>query len=114
MKSQLLNRQLQEIFAGGGEERLRGLLAGIEASHGDLARGTGHFRVSLAKGQELLRRLRGNYSGLCQPDYLIDLPGGHGKVSFCPAFTIQTEEGWLLEDFKGQQHAYRDILPDET
>ena len=39
MKSQLLNRQLQEIFAGGGEERLRGLLAGIEASHGDLARG---------------------------------------------------------------------------
>ena len=48
--------------------------------HPDLAPGTSHFRLSLAEGQELVAKLRGHLSGLCQPTYILDIPGGHGKV----------------------------------
>src|SRR2546430_6281283 len=42
--------------------------------HGDLAPGTAHLRTTIAEGQELMRRLRGRVSGLCQPDYVVDIP----------------------------------------
>jgi len=48
--------------------------------HGDLARGTSHFRTSLAEGLALIEGLRGRLSGLAQPTYVLDLPGGGGKV----------------------------------
>src|SRR5690606_8022105 len=47
--------------------------------HPDLAPGTGHFRLSIAEGQALAAALRGRLSGLCQPTYVLDIPGGHGK-----------------------------------
>ena len=59
--------------------------------HPDLAPGTGHFRLSIAEGQELVRSLRGRVSGLCQPTYVLDLPGGHGKVPLGPCAPRQ----WL-------------------
>ncbi len=74
--------------------------------HLDLARGTGHFRVPIAVGQALLRQMRGNLSGLCQPTYILDLPGGHGKVPLTPVFAVENEEGWLVEDFHGCSHTY--------
>ena len=49
--------------------------------HGDLAPGTAHLRTTLAQGQELMRQLRGRVSGLCQPDYVIDIPGGARQVA---------------------------------
>ena len=52
--------------------------------HPDLVRGTGHFRVSIARGQALMRALRGRLSGLAQPTYVLDVPGGHGKVPIGP------------------------------
>src|SRR6202790_1713720 len=45
--------------------------------HGDLAPGTAHLRTTLKRGQALMRALRGRVSGLCQPDYVVDIPGGH-------------------------------------
>ena len=48
--------------------------------HPDLAPGTSHFRLSLEEGQALVASLRGHLSGLCQPTYILDIPGGHGKV----------------------------------
>ena len=42
--------------------------------HPDLARGTGHFRISVPEGQALMKALRGRISGLCQPTYVIDIP----------------------------------------
>ena len=47
--------------------------------HADLAPGTSHFRTTIDAGQALMRGLRGRYSGLCQPTYVLDIPGGHGK-----------------------------------
>jgi lysine 2,3-aminomutase len=47
--------------------------------HLDRAPGTAHFRTTIAHGQDLMRELRGRYSGLCQPTYVLDWPG-RGKV----------------------------------
>jgi len=75
--------------------------------HGDLAPGTGHFRVSLAKGQALMRALRGRVSGLCQPTYVLDLPGGHGKVPVGPGYLAGDLDGCVsVEDPWGEAHAY--------
>lgn len=79
--------------------------------HADLARGTGHFRTSLEHGQELVRSLRGRVSGLCQPTYVVDLPGGHGKVP-AAAGAVHREVGpegdetvWI-EAPDGRRHRY--------
>lgn len=52
----------------------------------DLAKGTGHFRVPIAEGQDLMRAMRGPVSGLCQPTYVLDIPGGYGKVPVGPNY----------------------------
>lgn len=54
--------------------------------HGDLAPGTAHLRTTLEEGQLLMRALRGRVSGLCQPDYVLDIPGGYGKVPVGPDY----------------------------
>src|SRR5689334_1354080 len=56
--------------------------------HGDLAPGTAHLRTTLARGQELMRALRGRVSGLCQPDYVLDIPGGAGKSPVGPSYLL--------------------------
>jgi lysine 2,3-aminomutase len=74
--------------------------------HPDLARGTGHFRGDIADGQQLMRELRGRVSGLCQPTYVLDIPGGHGKVPIGPCWLHRDDEGWIVEDGAGQTHRY--------
>jgi lysine 2,3-aminomutase len=76
--------------------------------HADLARGTAHFRTGIAAGQRLVRSLRGRISGLCQPTYVLDIPGGYGKVSIAPCAVSAGGEagGWNVEDGAGIQHAY--------
>ena len=76
--------------------------------HPDLARGTSHFRVELRQGQALMRTLRGRVSGLCQPGYVLDLPGGFGKVPVGPCYATpgRRGEGWMVEDFEGDRHRY--------
>ena len=54
--------------------------------HGDLAPGTSHLRTSIEHGQDLMRALRGRLSGLCQPTYVLDIPGGHGKSPIGPNY----------------------------
>lgn len=77
--------------------------------HPDLAPGTAHFRPDLAAGQALVRGLRGRVSGLCQPTYVLDIPGGHGKVPVGPCHLRGDGDGgggWLVEDIDGIPHAY--------
>jgi lysine 2,3-aminomutase len=54
--------------------------------HLDQAPGTGHFRTTIAEGQALMRALRGRLSGVAQPTYMLDIPGGHGKVPIGPGY----------------------------
>jgi lysine 2,3-aminomutase len=72
--------------------------------HADLAPGTAHFRTTIGEGQTLMRALRGRYSGLCQPVYVLDIPGGHGKSPIGPGYLH--DGGTLVEDFKGRRHRY--------
>jgi lysine 2,3-aminomutase len=77
--------------------------------HGDLAPGTAHFRTTIEEGQRLMRALHGHYSGLCQPAYVLDIPGGHGKAPIGPCY-LSVEEtdaaSYAVEDFNGSRHAY--------
>ena len=75
--------------------------------HPDLAPGTSHFRISIAEGQALMRQLRGHLSGLAQPTYVLDIPGGHGKVPIGPEFIASEGDSHILTDRHGVRHAYR-------
>ncbi|MDG6106948.1 lysine-2,3-aminomutase-like protein [Dactylosporangium aurantiacum] len=72
----------------------------------DLAPGTGHFRTTIAAGQELVRQLRGPVSGLCQPTYVLDLPGGHGKVPIAASQLARDADGYLVTAPDGTVHRY--------
>ena len=76
--------------------------------HADLARGTAHFRTGIAAGQHLVRSLRGRISGLCQPTYVLDIPGGYGKVPITPCAINPggASGGWIVEDGAGVRHTY--------
>jgi len=75
--------------------------------HGDLAPGTAHLRTSIERGQELMRAIRGRLSGLCQPSYVLDIPGGHGKSPIGPDYLSRDDAGrYRIEDFNGALHCY--------
>jgi lysine 2,3-aminomutase len=71
----------------------------------DPVHGTGHFRVPIERGLQLVGALRGKVSGLAVPHYIVDLPGGRGKaaltpesvVSFGPTALIRTANGTLVD-----------------
>jgi lysine 2,3-aminomutase len=85
--------------------------------HGDLAPGTAHLRTTLAHGRQLMRALRGRVSGLCQPEYVLDIPGGHGKSPVGPEYLSPAESGsqqreqqaemrYRILDYCGDVHLY--------
>jgi lysine 2,3-aminomutase len=75
--------------------------------HLDRAPGTAHFRCSIAKGQELMRGLAQRASGLTRPSYMLDLPGGHGKVSLGAESVRACGDGqWQACDREGNWRTY--------
>jgi lysine 2,3-aminomutase len=81
--------------------------------HPDLAPGTSHFRTSLKHGQDLLKDLQGRLSGLCLPHYMLDIPGGHGKIPVGPSYLTQvSEDSYLATDHHGNTHHYPLIKTD--
>ena len=72
--------------------------------HPDLAPGTAHFRLSIAEGQAIVRALRGRLSGIAQPLYVLDIPGGAGKVPLGPEYW-DAQTG-CVEDWQGLPHSY--------
>jgi lysine 2,3-aminomutase len=74
--------------------------------HPDLAKGTGHFRLPIKRGQELTGELRRRASGLCQPSYMLDIPGGHSKVPLNEAYLTENEDGYTVRDIWGGVHRY--------
>ncbi|CAH1660415.1 Lysine 2,3-aminomutase [Hyphomicrobiales bacterium] len=76
--------------------------------HGDLAPGTSHLRTTITEGQALMRALRGHVSGICQPTYVLDIPGGHGKVPIGPGYLCESldPESYDVTDYQGETHLY--------
>jgi lysine 2,3-aminomutase len=74
--------------------------------HADLAPGTAHFRTSIAEGQALMRALRGRISGLALPTYILDVPGGYGKVPVGPGYVDADAPVPSVTDVHGAMHVY--------
>lgn len=75
----------------------------------DLARGTGHFRVPVKQGIELMRSLQGHLTGIAMPRYMLDIPGGQGKIPLQYGYTHQQKEGvYLVENYQGEMFTYRE------
>ena len=74
--------------------------------HPDLAPGTGHFRVGIEDGLALMRDLRARVSGLAMPTYMLDIPGGFGKVPLESHNVERTGAGHRIRDGRGEWHDY--------
>ena len=73
----------------------------------DLARGTGHFRTPIAAGLSIIEALRGHTSGMCVPQYVIDLPGGGGKIPLLPEYVVgEKNRNLLVRNFQGKVFSY--------
>ncbi len=76
----------------------------------DLTRGTTHFRTSVETGLKIIKNLRGPVSGLASPHYVIDLPGGKGKVPLLPDDVVRSGNKLLIRTSSGEQIEYPDYV----
>ena len=74
----------------------------------DLVRGTAHFRTPVTKGIAVLEALRGHTSGMAVPHYVIDLPGGKGKVEIAPGCVQRDGSRLLITNYLGETVEYLD------
>jgi lysine 2,3-aminomutase len=71
--------------------------------------GSAHFRTPVDKGLEIIRALRGHTTGYAVPTYVIDAPGGGGKIPLIPDYVLGREgEDLLLTNFENGRYRYRD------
>jgi len=77
--------------------------------------GSAHFRTSVAKGLEIIQGLRGWTTGYAVPNFVIDAPGGGGKIPLQPAYMLGRDgDDILLRSFTGSVHRYPDPIEPET
>jgi lysine 2,3-aminomutase len=76
--------------------------------HMDKAPGTSHFRCTIEEGQALARALHERASGIAQPTYILDLPGGHGKAPLAPLGIRKNGDTWEVRGQDGTWRRYRD------
>jgi lysine 2,3-aminomutase len=73
----------------------------------DLVNGAEHFRTKISKGVEIMDHLRGRLSGIAIPQYVVDSPGGKGKIPILPNYIIsQTPEKTILRNYQGELVEY--------
>ncbi|HZV82104.1 MAG TPA: lysine 2,3-aminomutase, partial [Geobacteraceae bacterium] len=75
----------------------------------DLIKGTYHFRTRVEKGLEVMAALRGHVSGMAVPYYVVDLPGGKGKVPVLPGHERRDDGAFLLTTYTGDVVEYREL-----
>jgi len=75
--------------------------------HPDLVRGTRHFQTAFNVGLGIMDALRGHTSGLCVPHYMVDLPGGGGKIPLLTEYAREKRPGkWLIKNYAGKIYEY--------
>jgi len=80
----------------------------------DLTKGANHFRTPIKVGLEIMDKLRGHTSGLAVPYYVIDAPGGGGKIPLLPQYILyQDDEKIVLRNYKYETFVYPDVKPEE-
>jgi lysine 2,3-aminomutase len=76
----------------------------------DITRGTNHFRTTVERGLEIMRQLRGFISGIAIPHYVIDAPGGGGKIPMLPNYVETWADGRLvLRNYRGDVYEYPEV-----
>jgi lysine 2,3-aminomutase len=76
----------------------------------DLIQGSSHLRTSVAKGLEIIEGLRGHTSGYAIPQYVIDGPGGGGKIPINPNYVVATlPDRVVLRNYKGDIYEYPEV-----
>jgi lysine 2,3-aminomutase len=71
--------------------------------------GSAHFRTSVEKGVEIIRGLRGHTTGYAVPSFVVDAPGGGGKIPISPDYVVGREgDDLVLRNFEGRQYRYPD------
>jgi lysine 2,3-aminomutase len=69
--------------------------------------GTAHFRVPVETGLCIMRHLRGRLPGMGIPHYMLDPPGGGGKVPLTPNYVLRKDKkAWIIKNFEGRQFTY--------
>jgi lysine 2,3-aminomutase len=76
--------------------------------HLDKAPGTSHFRCTIAEGQRVVQALQQRASGLAQPTYVLDIPGGHGKAPLASPGVRESDDGYDVRDRDGVWRRYED------
>jgi lysine 2,3-aminomutase len=80
----------------------------------DETRGANHFRTSIDKGLEIMDKLRGHTSGLAVPHFVIDAPGGGGKIPILPQYILHRDENRIvMRNYKNQVYVYREAHLDQ-
>jgi lysine 2,3-aminomutase len=73
----------------------------------DLATGTEHFRTSVATGIQIIEKLRGHTTGYAVPTYVVDAPGGGGKIPLGPVYLVSRAKGKVvLKNYEGKMFEY--------
>jgi lysine 2,3-aminomutase len=74
---------------------------------GDLIQGTAHLRTGMAKGIKIIEGLRGHTSGYAIPQFVVDGPGGGGKIPLNPQYIVeQNDERTVLRNYEGKEFIY--------
>jgi lysine 2,3-aminomutase len=75
----------------------------------DPIQGSAHFRTSIAVGQALIQQLHGHTTGYAVPTYMVDTPGGGGKVPVGPDYVLGRDGDFIrLKNFEGKETRYWD------
>lgn len=73
----------------------------------DMSQGISHFRTPIETGINIIEHLRGHTSGMAVPHFVIDAPGGGGKIPLLPEYVVSKDgEKWTLRNYKGDKYTY--------
>ncbi len=76
----------------------------------DMAQGISHFRTPISVGVKIIEALRGWTSGLAVPHFVVDCPGGGGKIPLIPSYVVKQEKNVItLRNYKNEEYVYYDI-----
>lgn len=79
---------------------------------GDLIQGTAHLRTAISKGIEIIEGLRGHTTGYAIPQFVVDAPGGGGKIPVNPQYVVETnDERTVLRNYEGKEFIYPEPKP---
>jgi lysine 2,3-aminomutase len=76
----------------------------------DMIKGTQHFRTTVQQGIDIIKALRGHTSGMAVPTFVVDAPGGGGKIPISPDYVVARQgNNLVLRNFEGNEYVYPDV-----